>query len=104
MPVYVIKNDFRKIAAELKIAAKAEEAHAAENIAAEARSHAPVQTGRLKASIQAKGNEVYTNVDYSRFVEYGTRYMGAEPFFFRAVERERPHIVGALTAFFRRFG
>lgn len=46
----------------------------------------PVDTGRLRASvaskIQGQGGEVFTNVQYAPFVEYGTQKMEA-----RHVER-----------------
>lgn len=51
-------------------------------IAADARSRAPVDTGALRASIQAEATQtkdglpaarVYTNLFYARFVEFGTR-------------------------------
>lgn len=49
-----------------------------------ARSLAPVDTGRLRSSIQAsKGDgyvEIGTNVEYAVFVEFGTRFQPAQPF------------------------
>lgn len=49
-----------------------------------ARLLAPVDTGRLRSSITAtKGDRVVTigtNVEYAAFVEFGTRYMAAQPF------------------------
>lgn len=51
-----------------------------------------VDTGRLRASItmQRVGNliyEVFTVVEYGPYVEYGTRYMAAQPFMRPAYER-----------------
>lgn len=55
----------------------------------EARQRCPVDTGRLRASIQTSGVqhdgrgayiEVGTNVGYAGFVEFGTRYMRAQPY------------------------
>lgn len=53
-----------------------------------ARILAPVDTGRLRASIMAtKGSdglgpfvEIGTNVEYAAYVEFGTRYMAAQPY------------------------
>lgn len=47
---------------------------------------AHVDTGRLRSSIQIRidanklGGDVYTDVDYGPFVEFGTRFMGPFPF------------------------
>lgn len=53
---------------------------------ATAKASTPVDTGRLRASvsstIDAQGGEVFTNVKYAPFVEYGTQKMEA-----RHVER-----------------
>lgn len=54
----------------------------------EARKLCPVDTGRLRSSIQATPGrdgrgpyvEVGTNVEYAPFVEYGTRYTPMQPF------------------------
>jgi len=50
-----------------------------------AKRKCPVDTGRLRASIntkQQKGNtiQVGTNVEYAPYVEYGTEDMKAQPF------------------------
>lgn len=55
----------------------------AEDIAEDTRRSAPVDTGRLKASIEADGNRVNIgggDVDYAVYVEFGTRNMAAQPF------------------------
>lgn len=66
----------------------------------EARSRAPVDTGRLRSSIQAGQIqrddlgafiEVGTNVEYAGFVEFGTRYMSARPYM-------RPALLAAARA------
>lgn len=50
-----------------------------------ARSIVPVRTGHLKESITVAATglleyEVFTDVEYARFVEWGTRFMRAQPF------------------------
>lgn len=56
-----------------------------------AKELAPVDTGRLRASIhydKASGT-VGTNVTYAPYIELGTRRMRAQPFLFPASERWR---------------
>lgn len=58
----------------------------------------PVDTGRLRSSIYSTqplpvgrhrlNVQVRTNVNYSRFVELGTRYMRARPYLRPALEQE----------------
>lgn len=91
-------------------------------IVADAKKAAPVDTGRLRASITMMSNvagrglvlEVGTNVEYAAAVEYGTGRRGAEstgqtqyykrtwagqraqPYLFPAFERERPRLIAEL--------
>lgn len=57
----------------------------------DAKKKCPVDTGRLRGSITTNlGNleaEVGTNVEYARFVEFGTRYQEAKPFMVPAIEK-----------------
>lgn len=51
-----------------------------------------VKTGRLKGSINTNiissySGEVGTNVSYAEYVEYGTRYQNAKPYFGPAVDK-----------------
>lgn len=61
----------------------------------EAKRKAPVDTGNLRKNIgfersdDGKSVEVFANAPYSGFVEYGTRYQNAQPYF-------RPAIIRAL--------
>jgi HK97 gp10 family phage protein len=86
------------------------------DIEALAKAAAPVRTGHLKNSIQATPRniggaagstnlywEVNVGADYGIYVEYGTRYMGAQPYLGPAVERVAPtyrramaHILGVF--------
>ena len=66
----------------------------AQAIRTEAVKNAPVDTGRLRQSIGVKrvGDGHYrvgTNVLYAPYVEFGTRYMRAQPFMRPAVEKLR---------------
>lgn len=60
-----------------------------------AKAKAPVDTGRLKNSIhtEPRGDNarwVGTNVEYAGYVEYGTRKMSAQPYFFPSVHEVIP--------------
>ena len=62
---------------------------------ASARGEAPAtDTGRLAGSIQAsiegKTAEVFTNIEYAAWLEFGTLNMEPRPFLFPALEKERP--------------
>ena len=62
------------------------------NIERDAKKSGPVDTGRLRGSITTNiistySGEVETNVEYAKYVEYGTRYQSAQPYFEPAVEK-----------------
>lgn len=56
-------------------------------VADEMRSNAPVDTGRLRASIQPSSEGVRVGVDYAGFVEYGTSDTAPQPFAQPSVNR-----------------
>ena len=61
-------------------------------IETDAKRNCPVDTGRLRGSITTNiistySGEVGTNVEYAGWVEYGTRYQSAQPYFEPAVEK-----------------
>ena len=61
------------------------------NIEKDAKRSCPVDTGRLRGSITTNiistySGECGTNVEYAEYVEYGTRYQSAQPYFEPAVE------------------
>ncbi|SDY97599.1 HK97-gp10 family putative phage morphogenesis protein [Hymenobacter psychrophilus] len=68
-----------------------------------AKDFAPVDTGRLRASIHSDfradglGGSVSTNVEYAQAQELGTRRMPAQPFMFPAAERWRVAYEQAIT-------
>jgi len=61
-----------------------------------ARSLAPIRTGRLRDSIYAKTSgwviQIGAEAPYAIFVEFGTRYMQAQPFLYPAVEEYMPRL------------
>lgn len=67
------------------------------NIQSSAKMHCPVDTGRLRSSIQTTpvhetstglAVRVGSNVNYARYVELGTRHMRAQPYLRPALNQE----------------
>ena len=74
----------------------------------EAKQRCPVDTGRLRSSIQVAAGKgfrtVSTNVEYAPHVEFGTRRRSAKPYLFPAAEAERPRLAKALEAALAKLG
>jgi hypothetical protein len=72
-------------------------------IESEAKRLAPVDTGRLRASIHLElrsdglGGEVATNLTYAPIIELGGRNRRAQPFLFPAAEKYRNAFAQAIT-------
>jgi HK97 gp10 family phage protein len=72
------------------------------NVQRRAKERCPVDTGRLRNSIaiepadEGLSGTVGTNVEYAPYVEFGTRYMPAQPFLLPAIEEEQPEFVRRL--------
>jgi HK97 gp10 family phage protein len=66
------------------------------DVAAEARRLAPMRTGRLRSNIFSRVREwmlvVGATAPYALFVEFGTRYMQARKFLWRAIQRYLPQL------------
>ena len=79
---------------------------AADGVINRARAIVPVRTGALKSSITKIGGGgfwiVTAETHYAGFVEWGTRFMAAQPYLRPAVEGLR--WTDILSAFFRRIG
>lgn len=77
-------------------------------VEAAAKQRCPVDTGRLRSSIQVASGQgwrtVSTNVEYGPHVEFGTRRRGARPFLFPAAEAERPKFQAAVQAALAKLG
>lgn len=74
-------------------------------IAAEAAARAPVSTGTLRSSIEAKiseGNVGIYMAWYGRFVEHGTVKTAPRPFMVPAAEAGKDHVADTVTAWLRR--
>lgn len=86
-----IDSNIDQVARQLRVeaekaieAAKKELQLTALEVEREAKLNAPVDTGILRASITneevGEGYEVFTDVEYAQFIEYGTQYQAAQPF------------------------
>ncbi len=71
-------------------------------MAAAARALAPRRTGALAASIIPVAEGVAALQEYGRYVEFGTRYMDAQPFMDDAVERVGPIVTREITEVVKR--
>lgn len=77
------------------------------NIERDAKKECPYDTGRLRGSITTNiistySGEVGTNVEYAEYVEYGTRYQSAHPYFEPAVEKNEEKFNDALDEIIER--
>ncbi len=76
----------------------------AQRVSAEAQRSAPVRTGYLKSTIYATVNEwvaeIGAGASYAYFVEFGTRFMRAQPYLYPAIQEFLPelemNLIGAL--------
>lgn len=88
--VRIKSNQIDTIRRNLRPAAQAIALEVAERAADRAREIVPVQTGRLRDSIQvessAKGAVVYSDVEYASAVEFGGHGRPAKPFMGQAAE------------------
>jgi HK97 gp10 family phage protein len=77
-------------------------------VAQRAKHHAPVRSGDLKRAIDAAARGLSgrvglnTDLKYWRFVEFGTKYMSAQPFFRPAADEESNEFVKRLRAIGQR--
>jgi len=99
--VVVLKNEFPRLAVELQAGGKLAEANTARAIAAKARGHVRVRTGRTRDSIRAEADSASAG-GAGLYLEFGTSRMPAFPFFFSAVTQEQPRFVALLLAILRR--
>ena len=73
-----------------------------ESVLSDAMSEVPVNTGRLQESITInklgleKAASIGTGVDYALFVEYGTRYMPAQPYLRPAIDALNSKVNGMI--------
>lgn len=100
--IVVTKNNFPAIRREMNRNAGRIVREAAFDIEAEAKTRAPVDTGNLKNSIQAtRVNDLHWRVvvgaEYGVYIEFGTRFMAAQPFLVPAWRDVLPNFIAAMT-------
>lgn len=103
----ITENRFPNIIRGMENKARAIVAKTALDLAAHAQSRAPVDTGNLKSSIQARqvgGNaesgsihwRVTVGAEYGMYVEWGTVNMAAQPFMQPAIQVVTPAFLKAM--------
>lgn len=97
----VVFNRFPAIRANMLSTAQAVTAKAAMDMEAGMKSRVPVDTGFLRSSIQARQLgpahwRVTVTADYGVYVEYGTRFNRAQPYFFPTVAEVGPVFIQAM--------
>lgn len=92
---------FRRAQAKLAAAASKAEAAGAAEVAREMAARAPVQTGKLKASIRAQGSSAVATAPYAVFVDKGTGDTRAQPFAEEGVKAATSKVEEAMAAVFR---
>jgi HK97 gp10 family phage protein len=96
------RHGFAAIARGLEPKAARIVAKVAMDLQAQAQGRAPVRTGTLKGSIRAIQIDelhwvVVVGADYGLYVEWGTRYMNAQPYLQPSVMMMRPVFRAALS-------
>src|SRR5215203_3797852 len=73
----------------------------ATSILSQMNQRVPVRTGYLKSTIASSVSpnltELYVTADYAGYVNYGTRFMTARPFFTGPVEEQTPEMITELN-------
>lgn len=103
-------KDFLPRDGEVRKALSAAIRKAAFDVEGRAKVNAPVDTGALRNSIQAKAEagaleaEVVTGIEYAIHQEFGTGRMAAQPFMIPAADAVRPDFEKAVAAVLRQLG
>lgn len=100
--VKVVSNRLPAISAAIKPAVVDEVKKATFDVEAKAKAKVPVRTGTLRRSIHSVFENdglrgiVGPSVEYGKFVEFGTRHMGARPYMRPAAEAVLPKFADAV--------
>lgn len=100
--VRVVSNRLPQISAAIRPAVVAEVSKATLDVEARAKALTPVKTGTLRRSIHSVFENggltglVGPSVLYGKFVEFGTRHMGARPYMRPAAEAVLPRFADAV--------
>lgn len=99
-----VEQLFERLKREAPITAKRVIKASAIRIEKRARQLVPVDTGKLRRSIEIEYENggliarVTSDVEYAPYVEFGTRKMHAQPFMTPAAEEERPRYLRELRS------
>lgn len=102
--VRVISNRLPEMPAQIRTAVATEVKRATLDVEAKAKALTPVKTGTLRRSIHSIFENggltglVGPSVLYGKFVEFGTRRMGARPYMRPAAEQVLPRFVAAVRS------
>lgn len=102
--VRVVSNRLPEISAQIRPAVANEVKRATLDVEAKAKAMTPVRTGTLRRSIHSVFENggltglVGPSVLYGKFVEFGTRRMGARPYMRPAAEAVLPKFAAAVKA------
>lgn len=97
-----LERKVKKLKGQARIRAQKAVATTAIAVQRDAKRLAPVDTGRLRASIEFKLRadgleaEVFSDVEYAKFVEFGTEFMEEQPFLFPAWRKNRKKLLAKL--------
>lgn len=97
----VVFNHFPKIKSSMVSTAESLVEKTAQDLVAGMQVRAPVDTGFLKSSIQAQKVgaahwQVTIGADYGVYVEFGTRFTQAQPYFYPAIAEVSPAFLQAM--------
>lgn len=100
---HVAMNKLPKIAASMRTKADLIVTKTALDLEAQWKTRVPVDTGTLKNSVQATrvGHahwRVLVGAHYGIYVNYGTRFMAARPFYEPGIAAVRPQFMAAMKA------
>lgn len=100
--VRILFNRLPTLASEIKAQGEGLVQKTADDIVKGAQGRAPVRTGALRDSIHREGAgssaTVVAGAPHAVYVEYGTSRMSAQPFFWPALEANRPVYLAAWRA------
>ena len=96
--VTIVENKIPALVARVEAVSRAGVKRVADKIARTAQQNAPYVTGTLHDSITStsvsigREAEVYVGAPYGGYVEFGTRFMAAEPYLGPAVDEHTPDL------------
>ncbi len=100
--VAATKRALERVMIEVTLAAPTASVAAGKVLATDMAAKAPVDTGALASSIvvESEGETAHvgSTLPYARFVQYGTRYMAAQPFESEAANDVQSRIVTTIAA------